>query len=67
MQQLALPAPAGPTGDRAQESGEGTPGYALKPALSRKVSDRLTALGRIAASRFNERSQLAGRPAWLDD
>jgi NAD(P)-dependent dehydrogenase (short-subunit alcohol dehydrogenase family) len=57
VQRLALPAPAGPPTDHAQDSGEGTPGHALNPAVSRKAFDRLTALGRAAASRFNEKSQ----------
>jgi NAD(P)-dependent dehydrogenase (short-subunit alcohol dehydrogenase family) len=57
VQRLALPAPAGPPTDDAQDSGEGTPGHALNPAVSRKAFDRLTALGRAAASRFNEKSQ----------
>ena len=57
VQRLALPAPAGPPTDSAQDSGEGTPGHALNPAVSRKAFDRLTALGRAAASRFNEKSQ----------
>jgi hypothetical protein len=30
------------------------PGHTLSPALSRKVFDRLTALGRAAAHRYNE-------------
>jgi short-subunit dehydrogenase len=33
---------------------EAVPGYALDPAVSKKAFDRLTALGRAAASRFNE-------------
>jgi NAD(P)-dependent dehydrogenase (short-subunit alcohol dehydrogenase family) len=57
VQRLALPAPASPPTDHAQDSGEGTPGHALNPAVSRKAFDRLTALGRAAASRFNEKSQ----------
>jgi NAD(P)-dependent dehydrogenase (short-subunit alcohol dehydrogenase family) len=57
VQRLALPASAGPPTDHAQDSGEGTPGHALNPAVSRKAFDRLTALGRAAASRFNEKSQ----------
>jgi len=47
VQQFALPAPGG-TG------GEDTAGQDLDPAFSRKAFDRLTALGRAAASRFNE-------------
>lgn len=55
-QRLALPAPNGgfetpPTG----EGDEGTPGHALDPALPKKAFDRLTTLGRAAASRLNER------------
>ena len=57
VQRLALPAPAGPPTDHAQDSGEGTPGHALNPAVGRKAFDRLTALGRAAASRFNETPQ----------
>lgn len=57
VQRLALPAPAGPLTDDAQDSGEGTPGHALNPAVSRKAFDRLTAVGRAAASRFNEKSE----------
>jgi len=50
-QQLALPssAPRGP--------GEPVPGHDLDPSISRQAFDRLTALGRAAASRFNERSR----------
>jgi short-subunit dehydrogenase len=55
-QRLALPAPPGrartpATGAEDQD----TPGYGLNPALPGKVFDFLTALGRAAASRFNER------------
>lgn len=57
VQRLALPAPAGAPTDPAQDSGEGTPGHALNPAVSRKAFDRLTAFGRGAASRFNEKPQ----------
>lgn len=49
VQRLALPAPAGQEGDG------GTPGHDLIPALPARTFDRLTALGRAAASRFNER------------
>ena len=49
VQRLALPG-ASPASD-----GEGTPGQDLEPAFSRKAFDRLTALGRAAAERFNER------------
>jgi short-subunit dehydrogenase len=48
VQQLARPAPGGVPGPE-------TPGYALSPALPRKAFDRLTAWGRSAAARFNER------------
>jgi short-subunit dehydrogenase len=47
-QRLALPAPSG--GDD-----QGTPGHELSPALPKQAFDRLTTLGRAAASRFNER------------
>ena len=57
VQRLAPPAPDGPPTNPSQDSGEGTPGNALNPAVSRKAFDRLTALGRAAASRFNEKSQ----------
>jgi len=55
-QRLALPGPAtaGPAA-----GAEGTPGQELEPAFSRKAFDRLTALGRTAADRFNERQQRA--------
>jgi NAD(P)-dependent dehydrogenase (short-subunit alcohol dehydrogenase family) len=52
VQRLMLPVPAG-AGSAAD--GEGTPGQDLDPAFSRKVFDRLTAMGRTAADRFNER------------
>ena len=48
VQRLVLPAPAA-------EGGGGTPGDQLSPALGQKTFDRLTTLGRAAASRFNER------------
>lgn len=54
VQQLTLPAPAGRP---ARGTGGGIPGHALNPALARKAFDRLTALGRAAAGRFNERPQ----------
>jgi NAD(P)-dependent dehydrogenase (short-subunit alcohol dehydrogenase family) len=54
-QRLALPAPPGPGDATAAGGGEGTPGQDLEPAFSRKAFDRLTALGRAAADRFNER------------
>ena len=57
VQRLALPAPARQPTDPAQDSGEGIPGHALNPAVSRKAFDRQTALGRAAASRFNEKSR----------
>jgi short-subunit dehydrogenase len=66
VQRLALPRPAGtgPGGTSPDgtgpDGGEGTPGYRLDPAMSRKAFDRLTVLGRAAASRFNER-RAAGR------
>jgi short-subunit dehydrogenase len=56
VQRLALPAPPGP----AAQGGEPVPGHELNPALPRKAFDRLTTLGRAAAARFNERSQLSG-------
>ncbi|HEX5301087.1 MAG TPA: SDR family NAD(P)-dependent oxidoreductase [Streptosporangiaceae bacterium] len=52
VQRLALPGPSGAT---TAGGGEGTPGQDLEPAFSRKAFDRLTALGRTAAARFNER------------
>ncbi len=51
VQQLGLPAPAAGGGT----GGTGTPGYDLHPALPRQAFDRLTAWGRSAADRFNER------------
>jgi NAD(P)-dependent dehydrogenase (short-subunit alcohol dehydrogenase family) len=58
VQQLALPAPArtAPAG----QDGQGTPGHDLEPALPRKAFDRLTAWGRTAADRFNERRAAPG-------
>ena len=56
VQRLALPAPPG----QAARGGEPVPGHELNPALPRKAFDRLTTLGRAAADRFNERSQLSG-------
>jgi len=55
VQRLMLPGPAaaGPAG------GEGTPGQDLEPAFSRKAFDRLTAMGRSAAARYNERPRLS--------
>jgi hypothetical protein len=61
VQRLALPRPAGTGPDGTGPEGTGadgdgaTPGYRLDPAMSRKAFDRLTVLGRAAASRFNER------------
>jgi hypothetical protein len=52
VQRLALPAPPG----QAAQGDEPVPGHELNPALPRKAFDRLTTLGRAAASRFNERS-----------
>jgi hypothetical protein len=55
-QRLALPAPGGQGRTAASGEGDGgTPGHDLNPALPGKMFDRLTALGRAAASRFNER------------
>jgi hypothetical protein len=48
VQRLALPRPA------VTGTGEGIPGYRLSPAMNSKAFDRLTVLGRAAASRFNE-------------
>jgi short-subunit dehydrogenase len=56
VQRLALPASSGRPGP--------VPGHALRPAVSKKVFDRLTALGRAAARRFNEQpASSAGVPA----
>jgi short-subunit dehydrogenase len=52
VQRLGLPAPAGQPGTPTVE---GIPGHELRPAMGRKAFDRLTTLGRAAASRFNER------------
>jgi len=57
VQQLTLPAPGGQRARRG--TGDGIPGHALTPALARKAFDRLTALGRAAAARFNERPRAA--------
>jgi len=54
VQQLTLPAPAG---QPARGNGDGIPGHALNPALARKAFDRLAAVGRAAAGRFNQRPQ----------
>jgi len=48
-QRLTLPAPSGHGDD------QGTPGHELNPALPQQAFDRLTTMGRAAASRFNER------------
>jgi short-subunit dehydrogenase len=48
VQRLALPAPA-------RHAGPPAPGRDLNPAIPRQAFDRLTALGRSAARRFNER------------
>jgi short-subunit dehydrogenase len=56
VQQAALPARGGQAASSAAGArDEGIPGHQLDPAFSRKAFDRLTALGRAAASRFNER------------
>jgi short-subunit dehydrogenase len=54
-QRLVLPRPAGGGGE--------TPGYRLDPAMNSAVFSRLTALGRTAANRFNERRAPAPAPA----
>jgi hypothetical protein len=56
VQKLALPRPAA-----SGTGGAGTPGYRLNPAMNPKTSDRLTILGRAAASRFSERRRSADR------
>jgi short-subunit dehydrogenase len=57
VQRLALPAPP-------EQAGHGEPiaGHDLNPALPRKAFDHLTALGRAAASRYNERPRLPRSP-----
>src|ERR1700730_991363 len=50
VQRLALPAPG-----QAAQGGEPVPGHELNPALPRKTFDRLTTLGRAAASRLTQR------------
>ena len=55
VQRLALPAAP----SQAARNGEPVPGYDLDPTLPRKAFDRLTTLGRAAATRFNERPQLS--------
>jgi NAD(P)-dependent dehydrogenase (short-subunit alcohol dehydrogenase family) len=52
VQQLALPAPPREPGAAVADE---TPGHELRPAMGKKAFDRLTTLGRAAASRFNER------------
>jgi NAD(P)-dependent dehydrogenase (short-subunit alcohol dehydrogenase family) len=56
VQRFMLPSPgaASPAG-ASPADGEGTPGQDLDPAIPRKAFHRLTALGRAAAGRFNER------------
>lgn len=51
VQHLVLPAPASRAG------GEPAPGHDLHPAVGQQAFDRLTALGRSAARRFNEGPQ----------
>ena len=58
VQQLTLPAPGSLP---ARGTGDGIPGHALNPALAKKAFGRLTALGRAATSRFNERPRPAPR------
>jgi hypothetical protein len=50
VQRLALPASA----DRPAGEPVPKPGHALRPAFSQKAFNRLTTLGRAAASRYNE-------------
>lgn len=52
VQRLALPAPSGEPGSPVADEAEG---HDLRPAMGKKTFDRLTTLGRAAASRFNER------------
>src|SRR5256886_8613131 len=59
VQRLAFPVPPG----QSAQGGEPVPGHELKPALPRKAFDRLTTLGRAAATRFNEQSHLSRLPA----
>jgi len=54
VQRLALPSPGG-------QPGRLTPGGALDPAISKPAFDRLTALGRTAARRFNQRPEVIRR------
>ena len=64
VQRFMLPGPAG----ARRPDGEGTRGQDLDPAIPRKAFDRLTALGRAAAGRFNERrlprSRRRGHPRY---
>ncbi len=57
VQRLVLP-PSGPQGGR-RGAGRAAPGHELNPAIGGKAFDRLTTLGRAAASRFNERPEVA--------
>ena len=57
VQRLALPAPP-----EQAAHGEPIAGHELNPALPRKAFDRLTTLGRAAASRYNERPRLPRSP-----
>jgi short-subunit dehydrogenase len=52
VQRLALPAPPGEPGAAVADEAQG---HDLRPAMGNKTFDRLTTLGRAAASRFNER------------
>ena len=52
VQRLALPAPSGEPGSPVADEAQG---HDLRPAMGKKTFDRLTTLGRAAASRFNER------------
>jgi short-subunit dehydrogenase len=52
VQRLALPAPSGEPGTAVADEAQG---HELRPAMGKKAFDRLTTLGRDAASRFNER------------
>ena len=52
VQRLALPAPSGEPGAAVADEAQG---HELRPAMGNKTFDRLTTIGRAAASRFNER------------
>jgi short-subunit dehydrogenase len=52
VQRLALPAPSGEPGAAVADEAQG---HELRPAMGNKTFDRLTTLGRAAASRLNER------------